>query len=144
MSTSAGGNKIEGTLKMVVSGKDGKTATLKTVVTLRGAQASDKETKIDLTKPYDPFTFAGDPNEGIAKVEKKEEARDRVTVGGREYNCLRQKVRIKAGPQAAGMEYDATLWLSNDVPLGGMVKMEMKSELFNVTLEFKETGSEKK
>jgi hypothetical protein len=88
MTTSAMGQKLEAAMKMEVTAKDDKSATLKTSMTFNGMDLPGQETKIDLTKPFDPLAMHGHmPKDVEAKVEKTGEGKEKVKVGGKEYDA---------------------------------------------------------
>src|SRR5262249_22108808 len=141
MTTSVGGNNIEAKMKMSVTAKTDKEVTMKTVAIINGMEVGGQDTKIDLTKPYDPTSTANVPKGTDATVEKAGEGKEKIKVGGKEYDCTWMKMKIKA--KIGGMDFDSDtkIWMSKSVPLSGMVKMEMKSKLADVTMELTDTGS---
>ena len=103
-----------------------------------------QETKIDLTKPYDPTSTANIPNVPDAKVEKTGNGKEKIKVGGKEYDCTWQKMKVKATRNGIEFEANATIWMAKAVPLSGVVKMAMQTKLDNadiaMTMELKEFG----
>ena len=143
MTMEIGDFKLAGEFRKTVTAKSDKEVTIKTNMTLNGAESLPSEEKIDLTKPYDPTKLLG-LKDSEAKIEKVGEEKVKVKVGTKEYDCTLIKMKIKTN--AGGKEYncDYKLWTSKDAPLGGMVKLEVLGERgapANTWLEFKESGS---
>ena len=143
MTMDRGGFKSVGDMTRTVTAKSDKEVTITTIMTLDGRKSLPRDEKFDLTKPYDPIWLHG-LNGTDARIEKVGEAKEKVKIGTREYDCtvIKSKTRNKVG----GIEYktDNRLWTSKDAPLGGMVKMEVLGERgapANTWLEFKESGS---
>jgi hypothetical protein len=147
MTTTAMGINIDGTIKQTVDAKDDKEATIKVTgeMSFMGNKMAipEQKQKIDLTKPYDPSSAANLPKGTEATVEKDGEGKEKIKVGGKEYDCTWQKMKVKT--KVGGMDFDSDIkvWTSKDVPLGGMVKMEMKSKLADMTMELTGTGAKK-
>jgi hypothetical protein len=144
MIATAMGQKQEGTVKVVVTAKDDKEVTLKTSGTVGGKEAPAMESKIDLTKPYDPLSTAGLPKGDDVKVEKLEEGKEKIKVGDKEYEANWMKLKVATKTMGVDFTAETKVWLVKEIPLGGMAKMEMKSQLFDMAMQLKETGSEKK
>lgn len=142
MTTSAMGLNFDGEMKQSVTAKDDKSVTLKTTTKINNMEFPGMESKIDLTKPYDPSGAATQGNKN-AKVEKIGDGKEKIKVGGKEYDCTWTKYKVVA--EAGGIKIDSEMkmWMSKAVPLSGMVKMEMKSKLADVSMEMTGTGNEK-
>jgi hypothetical protein len=143
MTTMFGGLNFEGTAKNVVSEKTEKEATLKTTIKAGDQELPGQESKIDLSKPYDPKSTATLPKGDEVKVEKISDGKEKIKLGGKEYDCTWEKSKIKGKANGVDVDAEVKVWTCKTVPLGGMVKMEVKSELFNVSMELIETGSKK-
>lgn len=145
MATTAMGINIDAKMKMEVTAKDDKEATLKTTAVVKfnnmEMEIPGQETKIDLTKPYDPTSAANLPKGTDAKVTKDGEGKEKLKVGGKEYDCTWQKMKIAAKVNGMDFNSDVKVWFSKDVSLAGMVKMEMKSKIADMTMELTGTGS---
>ncbi len=133
-------NAVEGTMKQTLSAKSATEATLKTTASVLGMDVPAQEEKIDLTKPYDPAKAAMSGNDK-GKFEKTGEGKEKIKLGDKTYDCTFLKGKVVAEAAGLKIESDVQMWFSPAVPLGGLVKMEMKSNLANVTMEF--TGSGK-
>jgi hypothetical protein len=139
---------IEGTMKMTITAKTEKEATLevKTIISVMGNEREmpAQKQKIDLTKPYDfsKLNSMGKlPKGGDAKVEKVGDGKEKITIGGKSYetNWTKMKTSNKLGDNT--IETETKVWMSKDAPLSGMVKMEMKSSFFNMTMQLSGSGS---
>jgi hypothetical protein len=106
--------------------------------------------KIDLTVPYDPtkanLKLPG--GGGELKAEKLKDGKEKIKVGGKEYDTAwtAYKLKGKIGEQA--IEGEAKGWTTKDVALG-LVKMEMTAELgalgkIEMTMEMTESGNKPK
>jgi hypothetical protein len=142
MSTKVMNNGIEATMKQTVTAKTDKEVTLKTVATVMGMEAPAQETKIDLTKSYDPATVATQGNKG-AKYTKLGEGKETLKIGGKEYACSWTKAKVTVEANKMKFESEFKMWTCKKVPLTGMVKMEMKSQFADVTMELTGSGNEK-
>ena len=139
MTMERGTFKSVGDIKTTVTSKFDKEVTISTIITLDGRKSLPTEERIDLTKPYDPIWLLGLKDTG-AKVEKGEEAKEKVKIGTKEFQCTLIKSKTTSGIYITHNK----LWTSKDAPLGGMVKLEVLGERgapANTWLEFKESGS---
>jgi hypothetical protein len=140
MTTAAMGNNIDGTMRMTLTAKDDKEATMETTgkISFMGNEMNipAQKQKIDLSKPFDPTAGANLPKGTDVKVEKGD-TKEKVKAGGKEYETTWMKMKSSIMNQ----ETEVKIWISKDVPLSGMVKMEMKSAFANVTMELTGTGS---
>ena len=143
MTNEAGGKTIDMKVKMTVTAKDDKEAKLQSAVTLGDKEFPGQETKIDLTKPYDPASTANIPKEADAKVKMLDEGKETITVGKTKYECKWVTMKVTAKVQNTDFESEVKVWMSKDAPLTGMVKMEMKSSVTNVTMMLDESGKSK-
>jgi hypothetical protein len=153
METKVAGFTVAGNMTQKVTAKNDKEATVEGSgkISLNGKDMDIPATKqtIDLTKPYDPTKVGGGgglPPGTDAKIEKLKDGKEKIKVGGKEYECTWTTYKMKA--KAAGQEIDADLkvWMSKDIPLG-MAKMEMKADFagqaMNMTMELTESGNKK-
>lgn len=117
------GQKMESPMKQVVTAKDETSVTLK-VTTEAAGQSYDSEQKIDLTKEW-----TGVPEMPNAKVEKLEEGKEDAKAGEKSYACNWVKYKISAEVNGVATVNNAKIWTSKDVPLGGLVRMEMATDM---------------
>jgi hypothetical protein len=135
--------KVAGEFRKTVTAKSDKEVTIKTEMTLNGAKSIPSEEKIDLTKPHEPIKLLG-LKESDTKIEKVSDAKEKLRIGTKEYECVVLKLKTKSNVGVMQYNSDVRLWTSKDVPLGGMVKLEVLGERgvpANTWLEFKESGS---
>jgi hypothetical protein len=144
MTTSVMGKDIEITMKQTVTAVDDKEVTVKASTSFMGIEVpgGSQSTKIDLTKPYDP-TMAAAGGKGKGKFEKSGEGKEKIKIGDKEYDCTWIAGKVTADVKGKAINSDIKAWFAKTVPLSGMVKMEMKSNLANVVMELTETGSAK-
>lgn len=150
MNTKVGGLTIAGTVTQTVTKKSDKEATIKVTGTVnfngKDMEIPAQEQTIDLTKPYDPTKAANLPAGTDAKVEKGKEGKEKVKVGGKEYEATWTDYTVKAKVMGQDIDAKVKAWTAKNVP-GGMVKMTMNSEVagqkMEMTMELKETGNKK-
>src|SRR5437763_15556775 len=81
MTTSIGGNNIEASMKQTITAVSEKEASVKTVAMVNGMNIpAGGDTKIDLTKPYDPASAAIQKNPK-GKFEKTGEGKEKIKIG---------------------------------------------------------------
>jgi hypothetical protein len=153
MSVKFAGTTLGGTSTQSVTAKSDKEATVKTTGEFEfmgnKQEIPPQEQKIDLTKPFDPTKVGGGgglPPGTDVKVEKGKEGKEKIKVGGKEYDCTWTiyKVTGKAGEMA--LTADVKAWMSKELPLA-MVKMEMTADVakmkMEMTMELTESGNKK-
>jgi hypothetical protein len=140
MTTAFAGQNIEATMKQSVTAVSDTEVTVKIATMLMGMDLPAQTTKIDLTKPYDPIGVA---SKGKGKFEKKGEGKEKIKVGDKTYDCNWISGKMVAEAMGKTIESDIKVWFSKSVPLAGMVKMDMKSNLANVDLEISGSGNDK-
>lgn len=145
MKVSVGPIALDGTTTQSITAKTEKEATVKITASINGMEAPAQEQKVDLTKPYDPTKVGGGLPAGTeATVEKGKDGKEKIKVGGKEYDTTWTTYKVKA--KANGMDIDAEVkvWQSKDVPMG-MVKMEMTATVakmdMKMTMELSESGN---
>jgi hypothetical protein len=142
MTTSVMGKDIALDMKQTLSAKDDFEATLKTSITLMGNELKSETSKVDLTKPFDPVAAVTQGNKK-GKFEKTGEGKEKIKVGGKEYDCTWVGGKVVADVMGKKLESDVKIWIAKTVPLSGMVKMEIKSNLADVKMELSDSGSAK-
>jgi hypothetical protein len=142
VTTSANGKEVEQSKKQTVTAKNEKELTMQTAVTWGGKTVNDKDTKIDLTKPYD---MVADFAAGFQKEKWKKtgDGKEKVKVGDKTYDC--NWIAFKGVVEVLGDKSDSEIkvWVAKSVPLGGLVKMEIKSGLTSIRTEITESGGAK-
>ena len=150
MNTKVATFAITGTITQTVTAKSDKEATLKVTGKVEfGGKEMDipaQEQKIDLTKPFDPTKGANLPAGADVKVEKGKEGKEKVKVGGKEYDTTWTTYKVKAKAMGQDVDADVKAWMAKDLPTG-MVKMTMTADIggqkMEMTMELKETGNKK-
>lgn len=135
MTTSTGGFTIDGKIRMEVTVTSNREVRLKTTATVNGLDVPIEETLIDLTKPYDPSHWAGLWNGTNASIQKAGDGEEKITVGGKHYQTTWQRMKMIARLSGFEFEADTRIWRSKTVPLSGMVKLEMNSEITNMEIK---------
>jgi hypothetical protein len=140
VSTIAMGNPLDMTLKQTVAAKDDMFVTVKTTMVFGKMEVPGPEIKIDLSKPYDAANTAGLPAGAATKIEKDGAGKEKIKVGGKEYDCEWTKFKASG---VMGQDAELKVWTNKDAPLSGVVKMEMKSKQVDFTMELTGSGSAK-
>jgi hypothetical protein len=147
MTTGATGANFTAKMKMIATAKNDKEVTVTTTgsASLNGKDlppAPEQQTKIDLGKPYDGALAAANlPKGADAKFTKESTGEEKLKVGDKEYGCVWTKGKITGKINGQDHESTIKLWTCKDVPLSGLVKMEMKSKFATMTLELTGSGS---
>jgi len=149
LSTKVGPFAQDGTVTQTVTAVTDKEVTVKATMKIGETEVPIPETKIDLTKPFDPTKAGGGniPGGGDAKIEKLKEGKEKIKVGGKEYDCVWTTYKFTAKAMGIEIEGDMKAWTSKDVP-AGMVKMTMNATFAKndmvMTMEISEYGNMKK
>ena len=135
------GMTVEGSATRTVTAKDDKEATVAIVVKAPGVEKKDAE-KIDLTRHYDPTKGALPPGFQV-KMEKAKDGKEKVKVGGKEYDCTWETYTLTGTVNDLKVTGEIKVWQSKDLPLQ-MVKSEMTAEVakqkFEIHMELTESG----
>ena len=148
MTNKIAGMTLEGTMTQTISAKTDKEVTVKVTGKVNGMDIPAQEQKIDLTKPYDPTKGGGAnlPGGGEIKAEKDKDGKEKVKVGGKEYDTTWTTYKVKIKVMDQEITGEMKTWMSKDVPMG-MVKMVMTADFagqkIEMTTELKETGNKK-
>lgn len=137
---------LDGTLTQTVAERSDTEATLKVVLTAGGTDTPFPEWKVDLTKPLDPTRGANLPGLGNAKLEKLKHGKEKVKVGGKEYDAEWMTFKVKVTNKGIEAEGDLKVWVAREVP-ARLVKLDLavtsaKNDL-KVAMELTEFGSKK-
>src|SRR5262245_10871558 len=87
---------LGGTVTSTVTAKTDKEATVKSTGKVNGMDIPAQEQKIDLTKPLDPTKAGNLPGGADAKVEKLKEGKEKIKVGGKEYEATWTTYKVAA------------------------------------------------
>lgn len=146
MTTKIGDLAIGGTVTQTVTAKTDKEATLKVTANVNGMDTPAQEQKIDLTKPFDPTKAGSLPPNADIKVEKLKEGKEKVKVGGKEYDSNWTTFKVKGKVMGLAIDADVKAWIAKEIPTG-MAKMEMAASIAGMKMEMKmelsETGNKK-
>jgi len=148
MKIKVGPLELEGTTTQTIVAKTATEATVRITANVNGMEAPAQEQKIDLTKPYDPTKVGGGlPAGAEASVEKGKDGKEKLKLGGKEYDATWTVYKVKAKANGVEIEGEAKTWTAKNVPMG-LLKMEstmtvMKMEM-KMTMELTESGNNKK
>lgn len=142
MTTGAGGMTFESKFKMTVTAKSDSEITLKNEATVMGIATPAAETKIDLTKKFDPTAPQQPlPKEIEVRTIKKAEGKEKIKVGGKEYDCTWLQMTSVTKVNGMEIENSTKVWTCKEIPLSGMVKMTNESKFGTMTQELIGSGS---
>ena len=152
MTTKVAGLNLDGSITQTVTEKSDKEATVKATGVIEfGGNKMDipaQEQKIDLTKPFDPTKAGALPGGAEAKVEKGKEGKEKIKVGGKEYEATWTTYTAKMKLMGQDIDADMKVWMAKGVPAGGMVKMTMTAKIggqdMEMVMELTESGNTKK
>ncbi len=144
VSKAKSGPTAEATQKFTLTAKTEKAATIKVVLKVKDLD-STQDIQIDLTKPFD-ITQGPIPEQpsksGGLKMEKVKEGTESVTVAGKEISCTFTKMKVSGtNNKRESFENELTVWVGKGVPLSGIAKLQMKTALFELTMELSDYGS---
>jgi hypothetical protein len=151
MTTKAAGLAFDGTIRQTVTEKTDKEVTVKVTGSFdfmgQKKDIPEQTQKVDLTKPFDPTKAGGQlPGGADVKAEKLKEGKEKVTVGGKEYDATWTTYKATTKVMGQEIQSDFKVWMAKDVP-SGMVKMTMTGKFagqdMEMTMELSETGNKK-
>src|SRR5262249_24030624 len=128
------GNNVDGTIKQTVTDKDDKSITVEVVTNVFG-QENKKTQTMDLTKPYNPLAGQELPGGAASKMEKKESGKESIEVGGKKQDTEWTTYKIAVTANGMNFDGDIKVWQAKDIPMGGIVKTEMKMKLAGMDME---------
>ncbi len=135
MTTKIAGLNVEGTLTQTVTEKTDKAVKIKTVGKVNGMDIPAVDQEIDLTKPYDPTKATGNlPAGADVKVEKLKDGKEKVKVGGKDYDTTWETYKMKIKQAGMEIESEMKVWQSKELAIP-MVKMEMNAEVMGMKME---------
>lgn len=135
------GSPFDVKMKWTVAANDGMTVTLKSTALDGKKEIPGPEIKIDLGKPYNPAITAGLPVDAKTTIEKVEAGKERIKVGGKEYECTWTKFKVASTVMGMDTESELKVWTSNEAPLSGMVKLELKNKHVEFAAELTGSGA---
>jgi hypothetical protein len=156
MTMKVAGTSLDGLITQTVTAKSDKEMAVKTsnklIANGREIPTPDKESTIDLTKPFDPLKSSvfGDNGGGAPPppAEKVKEGKEKLTVAGKEYQATwtTYKVKLNAGA-GQPMEAEMKVWTSPKFALYTL-KAEMTADVagmkMEMTMELTEAGTKEK
>jgi hypothetical protein len=138
------GPNVSGSTKMTIVGKDEKEVAYE--ITSKFA-AFGQETvgpvqkiKVDLTKSYDPVV-AANLSQNNTKIEKVGEGNEKLKVAGKEIETKWTKMKTTTTVNDMQIVSEYTMWISKDVPVSGLVKMETSTMGTATKLELVGSGN---
>jgi hypothetical protein len=138
------GPNMEGKTKMTIVAKDDKELTYEVAgsFSYMGNQmvAPIQTLKIDLTKSYDPVVAADVKANGIT-VEKEGEGKEKVKIGDKEYDTKWTKTKATSTVGGVTVVTNTKVWISKDIPLSGLVRMESTVAAITTKLDLIGSGS---
>jgi len=134
------GSPLDMKLKWTVAANDGMIVTLKATAIDGKTEIPGPETKIDLSKPYDPTVTAGLPADANTTIEKVETGKEKIKVGSKEHDCTWTKYKVTGSVMGMDTESELKVWTSKEAPLSGMVKLEMKNKHVEFAAELAGSG----
>lgn len=124
------------TSKKTVISKDDTTATIKVETSFGGKDLPAQEEKFPLSHFGDPTKMNANPSK--SKLEKLKAGKETLTVKGKKIDCEWMEMKHTAGDGSdAGV---AKLWVSRDIPIHGLVKMETEVMGQKMTMELFDYG----
>lgn len=142
----AAGQTIDGTATQTVTAKTDKEATVEMKVKAGPIQQPAVTQKIDLTKPYDPAAASGLPPGSDLKVEKLKDGKEKVTVGGKEYDATWSTYKMSGKVMGLELSAEVKAWMGKGVPLGLLKSessMSAAGQQMEMTMEFSEATKNK-
>jgi hypothetical protein len=123
------------------------TVSLRTVSEINGKETPNKkgDQKIDLTKPFDPAGESS-PTGAAIKWEKLKEGKQKVKIGGKEYDCTWTSYKpVAAAKPDAPVEGELRVWMSKEVPFVVKRALQVKigAEEIVYTTDLIEFGTKK-
>ena len=116
---------VSGTLRMEIIGKTETEATRRSFSEINGQKFPAADQKINLLKPYvyDPSGILQLPN-GTLVIEWDTQGKEKVKVGGIEYEAVWTKHLYKSKTGAVTIETEMKTWFAKKAPFDGMIKSE--------------------
>ena len=117
MTTKVAGMDIIGSMTQTVIAKSDKELTTKTTgkISFMGNDIDipEKEEKVDITKPYDPTSIGGAVPPGTdAKAELGKEGKEKIQVGGKEYDATWTTYKVKTKAMGQDVKSELKVWMA--------------------------------
>jgi len=136
------------TIRQTVSDRTDTDLTVKIETSMGGVKQPAKSKVLSLSKPYDPIKMLQDeagPFKGEVRVGKT--GTEDLKVNGKELKTTWTEAEMSGEIMGKKVTTKLKVWQTKDVPLSGMVKMDMKMDNMGATsemnMEFVGTGVEK-
>src|SRR5262249_8012878 len=108
-------------IKQTVKAIDDKKVTLRIESTLEGKTMPGKDTQIPLEQFTDPLkSFAKEKG----KLEKIDSGKETIEVGNKKVECEWKSYKTTSDFKGKTVETNLKIWISQEVPLNGLVRME--------------------
>ena len=138
------GPNMEGTTKMTIVAKDDNEVLYEVAgkFSFGGNEmvAPIQKQKIDLTKPHNPIVAANLKGKDV-KFETEGEGKEKIKLGEKEFDTKWTKSKATTNVNGITVVTDYKMWFSQDVPLSGLVRMEMTTLKLTTKLELNASGS---
>ena len=135
LTAKAMGMDFNGSIKQTVTDKDDKTVNLEIAASFMGNDFPAQTVKVDLTKPFNPLAAGGTPPGTETKLEKTDSGKETIEVGGKKYECEWTKYKVTGSANGADLTGESKVWLTKDIPISGMLKMQSKIKFGEVEFE---------
>jgi hypothetical protein len=138
------GPNVAGATRMVITAKSDQEVTYEVTskFTAFGQETVGpvQTIKVDLTKPYDAIS-AANLQQNNTKSEKIGEGTEKIKVGGKEVETKWTKMKYTTTVNGMMIVSEYQMWLSKEVPVTGMVKMETSTLGTATKVELVASGS---
>ena len=128
------------TIKQTVSARDAEGVTLKVQMSMGGKPLEATDQRVSLKEPFDPARMLQSPTVK-SQITKLGEGEETLTVAGKKYKCTWVKNRVITEFNGQIIETNSKMWISKDVPLGGLVRAETETAGAMTVMELTGVGS---
>jgi len=125
-----------------VTSVNDKSVTFETNSLVNGQKTPAQVNTIDLSKPYDRLSAANFGDAKDTKVEVKDSGKESLEIAGKKYDCEWARYAVSLGPAGKRTTADVKIWFCKDVPLHGLVKMDIASESLKIKMEIEKIGKD--
>jgi predicted 3-demethylubiquinone-9 3-methyltransferase (glyoxalase superfamily) len=127
-------------IKQTVSARDAEGVILKVEMSMGGKPLQATDQRVSLKEPFDPARMLQSPTVK-SQITKLGEGDETLTVGGKKYKCTWVKNRVITEFNGQIIETNSKIWISKDVPLGGLVRAETETAGATTMMELTGVGS---